>query len=267
MFEKNLVKKFWNEAACGERMFLDSMDSKGFNKHAQSRYELEPYIIEFAEFDNFKEKTVLEIGLGLGADHEKFSLSGADLYGVDITPRAVEITKKRLKMANLPDKVTVGDAEDLHFPNSTFDLVYSWGVIHHTPNTKKAATEILRVLKPQGKFKVMIYHKYSFVGLMLWIRYAFFRGRFFVSLDEIYANYLESPGTKAYSIKEARDLFEGASNINIKVVLSHGDLLASEAGQRHNGLFLNCARKIWPRKLISICFKKYGLFMLIDGQK
>jgi hypothetical protein len=89
----------------------------------------------------------------------------------------------------------------------------------------------------------------------------------FMTLDQIYARYLESPGTKAYSVEEVRDLFPGALDIGVRTVLTHGDLLTSEAGQRHKGLVLSAARAIWPRFLIRRFFKDRGLFMLIRGRK
>jgi len=167
----------------------------------------------------------------------------------------------------LSSDLAVGDAEHLDFLDETFDLVYSWGVIHHSPDTGKAAREILRVLRPGGEFKVMIYQRYSFVGYMLWFRYALMKLRPLMTLDQIYARYLESPGTKAYSIEEALDLFLGAVDIGVRTVLTHGDLLTSEAGQRHKGLVLSAARVIWPRFLIRRFFKDHGLFMLIRGRK
>lgn len=113
----------------------------------------------------------------------------------------------------------------------------------------------------------MIYHKYSFVGLMLWLRYALFRLKPMTPLSQIYNQYLESPGTKAYSISEARELFKKFRDVEITTVLTHGDLLTSFAGQRHQGLLLSVARLIWPRWLIRTFFPKYGLFMLITATK
>jgi hypothetical protein len=89
----------------------------------------------------------------------------------------------------------------------------------------------------------------------------------FTSLNTIYANYLESPGTKAYSRKEARQLVDKFSNVNIWTVLTHGDLLESDAGQRHQGAYLDLARKIWPRWLIRHLLPRAGLFMLIEAKK
>ncbi|RMH18928.1 MAG: hypothetical protein D6698_06365, partial [Gammaproteobacteria bacterium] len=83
----------------------------------------------------------------------------------------------------------------------------------------------------------------------------------------VYAQYLESPGTKAYSITEAHKLFSAFSEVKIEIVLTHGDLLESGAGQRHSGVILDLARKIWPRRLIRHVFPHAGLFMLITLKK
>ena len=113
----------------------------------------------------------------------------------------------------------------------------------------------------------MLYHKHSFVGYMLWIRYAFFRLKPLTSLKEIYCNYLESPGTKAYSVEEGRNLFNRFAAVEINTLLSHGDLLSSSAGQRHSGLMLSVARLIWPRWIIRRFFLGYGLIMIIKATK
>ncbi len=113
----------------------------------------------------------------------------------------------------------------------------------------------------------MVYHKYSIVGYMLWLRYALLIGRPWRSLSEVYSNHLESPGTKAYSIDEARQLFARFARVEIKTVLTHGDLLSSDAGQRHRGIILSIARAIWPRWLIKILLPKHGLFLLITAVK
>jgi hypothetical protein len=113
----------------------------------------------------------------------------------------------------------------------------------------------------------MIYSKWSLIGLMLWGRYALLRGRPFRSLRDVYADHLESPGTKAYSVREARKMFASWSSCEIRTVLTHGDLLEGEAGQRHRGVMLDIARKIWPRKFIRATLPGRGLFMLIDARK
>ena len=113
----------------------------------------------------------------------------------------------------------------------------------------------------------MIYHKWSMVGFMLWVRYGLLRFRPHASLTELYARYLESPGTKAYSVAEARNLFALFRSVNIRTVMTHGDLLTSKAGQRHSGVLLEMARRIWPRRLIKALLPNNGLFMLITATK
>ena len=113
----------------------------------------------------------------------------------------------------------------------------------------------------------MIYHKWSMVGYMLWLRYALLRLRPFTSLKTIFNLYLESPGTKAYSKTEARQLFTAFSEVEIHTVVGHGDLLTSDAGQRHQGVMLTIARKIWPRWFIRQFLPNAGLAMLIKVRK
>jgi SAM-dependent methyltransferase len=264
---KNEVKAFWEEAACGERLYLSGRDRANFEAQARARYRLEPYIPGFAKFTEARGKRVLEIGVGLGADHQRFAEGGAELFGVDLTERAVDFTRARLEAFGLRSTLSTGDAERLSFPVDHFDIVYSWGVIHHSPDTPNAVAEIFRVLQPGGVARIMIYHTHSFIGLMLWVRYGLMRLRPWRSLSDIYANHLESPGTKAYSRREARRLFEGWTDVQIDTVLTHGDLLEGQAGQRHEGAMLNLARRVWPRALVKRLFPKAGLFMLIEARK
>jgi SAM-dependent methyltransferase len=261
------VHDYWNEASCGEDLYLRGSDLSDYEAHALIRYELEPYIAGFADFEGAKGKRVLEIGVGLGADHIRFAEAGADLFGIDLTERAVEHTAQRLTRYGLSSMVQVGDAERLAFPDEYFDRVYSWGVLHHSPSTPDAIREVLRVLKPGGQARVMIYHKWSLVGLMLWARYGLLRMRPWMSLREVYDRYLESPGTKAYSITEARTLCSGFRDVEIETVLTHGDLLESSAGQRHEGGLLAFSRRVWPRFLIKRWLPGMGLFMLIRAVK
>lgn len=265
--ETREVHDFWNDAACGEDLYLTTTDREGYQAQSDTRYRLEPFILEFADFASSRGQRVLEIGVGLGADHQRFAEAGATLYGIDLTERAVAHTRQRLQAFGLQSTVAVGDAEDLDFTDETFDLVYSWGVLHHSPDTPAAVAEVHRVLKRGGVAKIMIYHKWSMVGVMLWVRYALLALRPWRTLRAIYAEHLESPGTKAYSVREAHQLFSRFREVRIRTVLGHGDLLTSEAGQRHRGRLLDLARRIWPRALIRRFLPGAGLFMLIEARK
>jgi SAM-dependent methyltransferase len=267
---KKKVHDFWSISSCGEDMYLLGHGRAGYDAHAKSRYDLEgDLIFPFAKFFESKDLDVLEIGVGLGADHQKFAEAGAKLSGIDLTQKSINHTLRRFSLCGLTSNLSVGDAENLNFTNETFDVVYSWGVLHHSPDTLKAISEVFRVLRFGGNARIMIYNKWSIVGYILWCRYALLRFKPWTSMDEIYSKFLESPGTKAYSIPEARDLFLkiGFVDINISTLLGHGDLLESDVGQRHRGLALSIIRFIWPRWFFRLFMPNFGLFMLIEAKK
>ena len=92
---KKKVYDFWNENVCGEELYLKDDDIKGFEAQKKIRYQLEPYILEFMNFGNIKNERLQEIGVGLGADHEILAKTGCELYGIDLTDKAIEKVKKR----------------------------------------------------------------------------------------------------------------------------------------------------------------------------
>lgn len=265
---KNEVKDFWNSESCGERYSIHAGDDSYYQAQYDSRYKLEPWITDFADFESGRDRDILEIGTGMGADHINWARSGPrSLTGIDLTERAVSHTRDRFAAAGLDSNLMVGDAENLDFADETFDIVYTYGVIHHSPDTKACVDEIYRVLAKDGTARVMIYHKHSLVGLMLWARYGLFRLRPLVGLDELYANYLESPGTKAFSISGAQKMFQDFDTVHIETRLSIGDLLQGDVGARHQGFPLRVLKTVWPRKVLGRFFSKYGLVMMITACK
>ena len=170
---KTEVRDFWNKESCGERYASGDAEKEYYESHSKARYDLESYIADFAKFNEGYNKDVLEIGVGMGADHLEWAKSKPkSLTGIDLTPRAVEHTKKKLALYHLKSELKVADAEKLPFADNSFDLIYSWGVLHHSPDTPKSVDEVFRVLRPGGIAKIMIYHKYSLIGYMLWVRSA-----------------------------------------------------------------------------------------------
>ena len=155
------------------------------------------------------------------------------------------------------------------FSSNAFDVVYSCGVIHHSPNTEKAVNEIYRVLRDGGVARIMIYHRYSPIGFLLWTRYALLKGKPWLNLTHIYDAYLESPGTKAYTVKEAKEMFSQFNTVNTSVICSSGDLLYGQAGQRHRGILLSLAKVFWPRSIVREISKRcnFGLYLLIEAEK
>ena len=264
------VHKFWNSESCGERYAVGNDDVEKFLAEENSRYSLEPYIKLFGEFEKFKDKNVLEIGVGFGCDHSQIAKNKPKhLTGVDLTDRAIENTKYRFHLLNLKSTLKTDNAENLSFKSESFDAVYSWGVLHHSPNTRQCFKEVYRVLKPGGVAKIMIYHKYSPVGWMLWLKYGLLSGKPFKKMKDIYFNHLESPGTKAYTINQAKELVSDFSDYDVKIQLSFADLLEGNVGARHAGPVLKSVKFLYPRVLIKLLAKivPIGLFILITARK
>jgi SAM-dependent methyltransferase len=265
---KAAVRAYWEANACGEIYASGADASEQMAALRQARYALEPYIHAFADFPSGAGRNVLEIGVGMGCDHVEWAKAGPKrLAGVDLTDRAVDFTRRHLALLGLGSELRTADAEALPFADEAFDTVYSWGVLHHSPDTRKAIAEVHRVLRRGGLARVMIYQRRSVVAYMLWLRYGLLAGRPGRGLDALLAERLESPGTKGYSIAEARELFAAFAETRVTVQLNHGDLLLGQAGQRHQGPLLGLARALWPRWLIRNFLGNHGLYLLITATK
>ncbi|HSE32687.1 MAG TPA: class I SAM-dependent methyltransferase [Pyrinomonadaceae bacterium] len=160
---KERVRQFWQEHPCGTKFAEAAPGSRRFFELvAEHRYRKEWHIPAAAGFAKTKGLRILEIGCGLGTDGAQFAEAGADYTGIDLTEAAIELAQKRFELFDLPGKFQTDDAEKLSFPSDTFDLVYSHGVLHHTPDIESAISEIYRVLRPGGRAEVMLYHRNSY---------------------------------------------------------------------------------------------------------
>lgn len=160
---KERVRAFWQEHPCGTKFSDAGIGTREFFERVEAhRYEKEGHIPAAADFAGAGGLRVLEIGCGLGTDGAQFAKAGANYTGVDLTAAAIELARERFRLFSLRGDFRVADAENLDFPDDTFDLVYSHGVLHHTPDTARAVREIHRVLKPGGRAVVMLYHRDSY---------------------------------------------------------------------------------------------------------
>src|SRR5437667_3523740 len=145
------VREFWNRKSCGEVYALGDSLREQLDAESRTRYELEPYLPAFAKFSEGAGRDVLEVGVGMGADHLEWAKSSPrSLTGVDLTSRGIVFTRRRLQLYDLASDLHVADAEQLPFADNSFDLVYSWGVLHHSSSPPRAVAEILRVLRSGG---------------------------------------------------------------------------------------------------------------------
>jgi ubiquinone/menaquinone biosynthesis C-methylase UbiE len=205
--------EYWKEEAGVCKLPTHSKYSKEyFDTIEQLRYEGQPDIFAFAQFTRYYGKRILEVGVGAGTDFLQWIRAGTHAYGVDFTPSAIEMTSRRLaEYAMKCDGLQVADAENLPFPDASFDLVYSWGVLHHTPDTARAIRELIRVTRPGGTVKIMLYNRRSLVAIRHWIFHALFKAKPFQSLSRVLYYNRESPGTRAFTMAEVREMLRGAA--------------------------------------------------------
>jgi len=160
---KERVRAFWQAHPCGTKFSDAEIGTREFFARIEAhRYAKEWHIPEAADFAGARGLRVLEIGCGLGTDGVRFAKAGADYTGIDLTDAAIELARKRFELSGLRGELRVSDAENLDFADESFDLVYSHGVLHHTPDIARAVSEIHRVLKPGGRAIVMLYHRDSY---------------------------------------------------------------------------------------------------------
>ena len=224
---KSEVRDYWDSEACGT-WFTDKAKytKEYFEEIEKARYEVSPEILPFAQFENFKGKKLLEVGVGAGTDFLQWVRGGTKAYGIDLTQEAIDHVQHRLDIYGLEaEQLIVGDSENLPFEDNFFDVVYSWGVIHHTPNTERALNEIIRVLKPGGVAKIMIYHRHSLLVYLFWFKHALLKGKPWRSFSYVLWHYMESIGTKAYTIPELKKMLsqDNVEIIEIKPVLTYYD--------------------------------------------
>ena len=168
------AKNLWSTEACGTQEISGVFGRREFfEEYRNFRYRTIWYIPLYVPFTESQGKKVLEIGCGNGADGAMFATNGAHYTGVDLTQTAIDATKEHFQILDLPGKFQIENAEHLSFPEDSFDIVYSMGVLHHTSDTQQAIDEVLRVLKPEGKAIIMLYYKDSFnyyFRIMLYMR-------------------------------------------------------------------------------------------------
>lgn len=162
-------QSFWTSYQPGTRAAREAIGSEAFFAQVEARrYALEPDIVEMADFGRWKDRDVLEAGCGIGTDAVSFVRAGARYHGIDFSQRALDLARSRRELADA--QIVDGSIVDLPFPDESFDVVYSNGVIHHIPETARAIAEFRRVLRPGGTAIVMVYHRASlnlYVSIML----------------------------------------------------------------------------------------------------
>jgi SAM-dependent methyltransferase len=288
---KERVRAFWQEHPCGTKFADASPGSRRFYELVEEhRYQKEWHIPAAADFSNARGKKVLEIGCGLGTDGAQFALAGADYTGIDLTDAAVDLARRRFDLFNLPGTFRTADAENLDFPDESFDVVYSHGVLHHTPDTVRAVQEVHRVLRPGGRAVVMLYHRDSYnyrinisllrragVHLLRWnsgVKFVHLltgepedslheharrlkAERAYLNSEEFLSQNTDGAGNplaRVYSRGEARELFKDFSQVELRTYFL-------------NKRWLPVIGYILPRRLESQMASRWGWHLWIYGTK
>jgi ubiquinone/menaquinone biosynthesis C-methylase UbiE len=231
---KEEVRRFWNQQSCDTQVATSEKFSREYFEQIENfRYRDQPFIHSFAQFTRYREKKVLEVGFGAGTDFIQWLRAGAHASGIDLTQEALTNVTRRIEVYNLPDpaQLAVSDAENLPFTSNTFDLGYSFGVLHHSPDTQKAVEQLVRVVRPGGEIKIMLYNRRSIYAINQWIKHALLKGRPWKSISWTLHHHMESLGTKAYTRSELMRMFSKLplQNIQIHTEITSADYLSASA--------------------------------------
>jgi len=204
------VRAYWNRRPCNIRHSTKPVGTREYFDEVEARkYFVEPHIPKFAEFERWKGKKVLEIGCGIGTDSINFARAGADVTVVDLSDESIAVCKKRFEVFGLKANFYSGDAEHLgeFVPVQKYDLIYSFGVIHHTPHPEKVFEQLKQYCKPDTELRIMLYSRWCWK--VFWIVAGYGKGAFWKA-DELVRTYSEaqtgSPVTYTYSFSGVRRL-------------------------------------------------------------
>ncbi|WP_265562943.1 class I SAM-dependent methyltransferase [Streptomyces hygroscopicus] len=189
----------------------------------RSRYALQPWLPDLIRSWVPRGGRVLEIGCGAGTDHSVIASLAGDTAAIDLASHGAQLTQTRLELEGRPGTAQVADAEDMPFPDQSFDGVYSFGVLHHTDHPERAIAEMWRVMRPGATFLVALYHKHSMFAAQKAVEYAVrLRWRSQTWRDylpelEYGADALEQrPLVRLYSRQSARSLFSQFHDVRVR---------------------------------------------------
>ena len=221
------VRSYWDRRPCNIRHSPKPVGTREYFDEVEARkYFVEPHIPRFAEFERWQGKKVLEIGCGIGTDTVSFARHGAFVTAVDLSPQSLELARQRVKVYGFEDRVRFysGSAEELtaFLPVESYDLIYSFGVIHHTPHPERVVEQMRGYAKPGTTIKLMVYYRHSWK--VFWILMGYGKGQFW-RLKELVAEHSEAqtgcPVTYTYSREEGRGLIESSGFHITDVFVDH----------------------------------------------
>ncbi|MFQ5852944.1 MAG: class I SAM-dependent methyltransferase, partial [Candidatus Binatia bacterium] len=228
---KARVAEFWDARPCGSFAAAEPPGGHGFFEQVKRyRDSAQPFMRDLIGFERFAGQRLLEVGCGLGTDLRQFAASGARVIGLDLSAQSVFLARRHFILFSTEGSFLQGDCENLPFANASFDVVYSFGVLHHTPDTQAAIDECFRVLKPGGKFIVMLYNRRSWHVVVEPYLRAAKRWLSRQSLPPDFADPLEvvrcydgasNPLGKAYMPADVRQMLDRFVDVSLQVCHPH----------------------------------------------
>lgn len=221
------VQDYWNRRPCNIRHSPLEVGSKEYFDQVEARkYLVEPHIPAFAEFPRWAGKRVLEIGCGIGTDTMNFARHGAKVTSVDLSTESLKLARRRAEVYGLSDRIEFhqANAEELtkYIKPEAYDLIYSFGVIHHTPHVERVVEQMKAFSKPGTTVKVMVYHRRSTKVFGIFMTEG--KGRFW-RLSKDVARHSEAqtgcPVTYIYTRRQGRQLLENAGFKVTKTEVDH----------------------------------------------
>ncbi len=197
------ITDYWDRQPCNINHSSEPVGTKKyFEENSKKRFFVEPHLKKLANFENYKNKRILEIGCGIGADAVEFIKHGAEYVGIDLSNESVNIAKQRLNVYNLKGDIHCYNASLPLKKFGQFDMVYSCGVIHHYPNDRQIISNISDVLLPGGEFNFLVYAKHSWKYSMI-----------LCGLDQ-YESQENCPFVKVYTKNSVKKLLKGQFKIS-----------------------------------------------------
>lgn len=202
------IRSYWNNRPCNIRHSQSPIGTKEYFDEVEARrYANEPHNYSFPEFSRWKGKRVLEVGCGIGTDAVNFARAGAKYTGIDLSSESVKLTKQRFDVFGLTGEIFEANAEELSTifdPHEKFDLIYSFGVIHHAPRPNSVVANFPKLLADGGEVRAMLYAKNSWKNILIEAGW---------DQPEAQNN---CPQAMTYTKQEARELFKDFDNVHIE---------------------------------------------------
>jgi 2-polyprenyl-3-methyl-5-hydroxy-6-metoxy-1,4-benzoquinol methylase len=250
------VEKYWDSRPCNIKHSNAEVGTlEYFNEVERRKYFVEPHILDFAKFENWCGSQVLEVGCGIGTDAINFARNGAIYTGIELSSESLTLAKKRFELFELEGTFFKGNAEELDkvLGSIKYDLIYSFGVLHHTPNIDLALKQIRNYCHETSKVKIMVYASNSYKKKMIE-----------AGLDQPEAQY-GCPIANTYEKAQILEILEGSGFKTTNIYQAHIFPYQVELYKKYEYL-----KQPWfeamPAEVFDVLEKNFGWHLLIDAE-